>query len=241
VTSPETGRKQLIAPSESYMNSMGAQAYADMLAKEKISHNAEQTSVMVDIGKRIARASGKGYDWKFTLFESKDVNAFCLPGGKVGVYTGIMPIAKTNAGLAAIMGHEVAHAVARHGAERMTQTLIVAGALMTVEQVMGDSKKKPYIMGALGLGAQFGVLLPYSRTHESEADDIGLDYMARAGFDPAESVELWHRMGKLGGNPPEFMSTHPDPARRAKELEAQLPRARQLYEKSQKVATVVLP
>ena len=241
VTVPETGRKQLVLPPDGYMNNLGDQTYADMLKAEKVSTDQKLKQAVVEIGQRIAKASGKNFAWQFTLFDSKDVNAWCLPGGKVGVYTGLLPVAKTNAGLAAVMGHEVAHAVARHGAERATQTLFVAGGLITIDQVMKDPKRKQLIMAALGLGAQFGMILPYSRLHESEADKIGLMYMARAGYDPAEAVELWKRMGQLGGgNPPEILSTHPDPAKRAAELNSQLSKVRPMYEQSQKVPTAAI-
>jgi Zn-dependent protease with chaperone function len=238
VTIPETGRSQLVAIPEGYMNQMGENAYAEMKAKEKISQDIKINSAVLDIGRRIARASEKKYEWDFTVFDSKEINAFCLPGGKVGVYTGILPVAKTNAGLAAVMGHEVAHAVARHGAERATQSLIVSGTLLSVEKVIQDPKYRQLAMAALGLGVQFGVMLPFSRSHESEADSIGLIYMARAGYDPRESVKLWERMGAAGSRPPEWLSTHPDPTRRAKDLESQMTKALSVYEKSEKIPTV---
>ena len=195
---------------------------------------------MVDIGKRIAKASGASYDWEFTLIESKNVNAFCLPGGKIGVYTGILKIAKTNAGLAAIMGHEVAHATARHSNERVSQQLLFAGGVMALGTAMKDNNKKNLIMAAIGLGAQFGVLLPYSRKQESEADTIGLKYMARAGYDPREASELWIRMAGLGKSPPEWLSTHPDPKRRAAQLRDEARTVNDIYNRSQKQATLAL-
>lgn len=240
VTVEETHRRQLLPVPDSYMNQLGVSAYSEMKAKEKISHDPKLTQAMLDVGRRVAAATGKDFKWEFTLFENKEVNAWCLPGGKVGVFTGLLPVARTNAGLAAVLGHEIGHAIARHSGERMSQQLIVSGALISVDALMGDSTKKRLTMGALGLGAQFGVLLPFSRTQESEADALGLTYMARAGYDPAEAVELWNRMAKLGGSPPEILSDHPDPARRASALEGQLPKARGIYEKSQKVATAPL-
>lgn len=241
VTVEESHRKALAPLPDGYMNSLGSEAYADILKKEKVSANKALTEKVVEIGKRIAKASGKGFDWQFTLFESKDANAFCLPGGKVGVYTGIVPVAKTNAALAAVIGHEVGHAVLRHAGERMSQALLVTGVLLTVDQVMKDSKMRDLALGALGIGAQFGVLLPYSRIHETEADRVGLEYMARAGYDPKESVELWLRMAKMGGpTPPEFLSTHPDPLARAADLRAHLAGVQGDYAKSQKVATINL-
>lgn len=237
VTTPETDRRQLIAVSEGQMNQMGEDAWKDINTKEKLSSNSAQSNLVTDIGRRIASASGKKYNWEFKLFDSKDINAFCLPGGKVGVYSGILPVAKNNAALAAIMGHEVAHAVARHGAERVTQQLLVAGVLITVDKAMQDSSRKQMIMAGLGLGAQFGVILPYSRFHEEEADSIGLRYMAEAGYDPREAPGLWVRMSQLGGQPPEFLSTHPHPKTRINNLEKQMGKALELWEKSAKIAT----
>ncbi len=240
VTVEETNRTRLAPLPDSYMNSLGASAYDDMLKTEKVSNDKAMTAKVLEVGKRLANVSGKSYDWAFTLFDSKEVNAFCLPGGRVGVYTGIVPIAKTNAALAAVLGHEIGHAIARHSGERMSESLLVTGVLISVEEVMGDSNRKQIVMGALGLGAQFGVLLPFSRVHESEADQIGLTLMARAGYDPHEAITLWKRMAALGGNPPQFLSTHPDPERRAEALQSQLPAALALYEKSAKVPTTNL-
>jgi predicted Zn-dependent protease len=237
VTTPETHRKQVNFVPDSQMNAMGAEAYTEMRKTEKVSTDAKLTAAVVEVGKRIALASGKNYQWEFTLFDSKEVNAFCLPGGKVGVYTGLLPIAKTNAGLAAVLGHEVAHAVLRHGAERMSQQLILTGGLIAVDAAMRNSDQRALIMGALGLGAQFGVMLPYSRKHESEADEVGLTYMAKAGYDPREAVDLWHRMAQQGARPPEILSTHPDPINRARIIERDLPNVMGYYEHSQRVPT----
>lgn len=236
----DTGRKQLNFVPEGQMNAMGSDAYAEMKSTTQISTNTAKINEMVTIGKNIAKASGKNYDWEFTLFDSKDVNAFCLPGGKVGVYTGLLPVAKTNAALAAVIGHEVAHAVAKHSAERVSQSLLVMGGLIAADAAMQDAKNRPTIMAALGLGAQVGILMPYGRTQESEADEIGLEYMARAGYDPRESVALWRRMGALGGSPPEILSTHPDPANRAKRLEELMPSALKIYNAGVKIPTVLL-
>jgi metalloendopeptidase OMA1, mitochondrial len=237
VTTPETGRKQLIAVSDDQMNAMGEDAWKEVRAQEKTSTNTALTQAVTDIGRRIAAASGKNFNWEFNLFDSKEINAFCLPGGKVGVYTGLLNVAKTNAGLAAVVGHEVAHAVARHSAERVTQTLIVAGVMISIDKAMEDSGRKKMILAGLGLGAQFGVILPYSRFHESEADAIGMNYMAKAGFDPREAPQFWVRMSQLGGQPPEFLSTHPNPASRVAALENQMAKAMEVYERSQKVPT----
>jgi predicted Zn-dependent protease len=232
------GRKQLVLMSSEEMNRMGEEAYAEMRSKEKISTNQALTDVVVAIGKRIAAASTVDFDWEFTLFDSEAVNAFCLPGGKIGVYTGILPIAKNNAGLAAIMGHEVAHAIAQHSNERVSQQLILVGGLTVAGIALEDNEYKDEIMGGLGLGAQFGVVLPFSRSHEAEADKIGLRYMAKAGYDPNEASKLWLRMNEAsGGGPPEILSTHPDPVNRANDLASQVPEVMKYYNASVKQPT----
>jgi len=236
VTTPVTDRKQLNFIPDSQMNVMGAQAFEEIKQKEKVSKDPKLNEMILRIGKRIANASGAGYDWKFIVIDApKTVNAFCLPGGKVAFYTGIMPIAENEAAIAAIMGHEVAHATARHGAERMSQVLAVQTGLVALDATMlQNNKYRGPLMAALGLGSQFGVLMPFGRMHESEADKIGLQYMAKAGYDPAQAPELWKRMAKAGGRVPEFMSTHPDPGRREADLRSQIPSVMSLYEKSEK-------
>lgn len=239
VTSP-TGRTQLSLVPDSQMNSMGDQAYQEMLSKSKLSKNTRLNSEVIEIGRRIAQASGANFDWEFNVIdEPGTVNAFCLPGGKVAVYTGIIPVAKNNAALAAVMGHEVAHAVLKHSAERMSQQMVMEMGLAATSLTFKNSKHKEAIAGALGIGAQFGVALPFSRYHESEADRLGLEYMAKAGYDPQEAVGLWERMGALGGGrPPEILSTHPDPSRRAKDLSKHMAKAMSLYQASpQRTAT----
>lgn len=236
VSTPVTGRMALRLMPDSQMNGMGAQAYQEMKAKTPVSKNPAYRALIEQVGKRIAAASGKNYSWEFEVFdEPKTVNAFCLPGGKIAFYTGIFPIAANDAGIAAIMGHEVAHAVAGHGNERISQNLIVQLGLTAAQVSLADSKHKREIYAGLALGAQFGVLLPYSRSHEAEADAIGLRYMAAAGYNPEEAPLLWERMNKAGaGHIPEFMSTHPDPARRAAKLRAALPSVAELYAASEK-------
>ncbi|MGE0173773.1 MAG: M48 family metallopeptidase [Oligoflexales bacterium] len=241
VTTPETDRKQVIVVSDEQMSALGEQSYREIMTKEKLSTDQKLKNEVTEIGKQIAQVSGKKYDWEFNVFESKDVNAFCLPGGKVGVFTGIVPVAKTTAGLAAVIGHEVAHAIARHGAERISQAMILQGLLVTTDVVLQKKEYRNMVLSALGLGAQLGVLLPYSRKHESEADYIGLKYMAEAGYDPNEAAELWVRMGEMQkSSPPEFLSTHPSSDRRAANLRAQVKEVWPLYEKSQKRPTVAL-
>lgn len=236
-TVPVTERSQANLIPDSQMNAMGVEAFKEVLAKEKISSNPTLIEMVTRIGKRIANASGENFSWEFKVIENaKTVNAFCLPGGKVAVYTGILPVAKNEAALAAVMGHEVAHAVARHGAERMTQQLALTGGLMVLDTtLLKDNKYRALIIGALGVGANFGVMLPYSRVHEAEADRIGLMYMAKAGYDPREAPELWLRMAKLGGAaPPEFMSTHPDPVKRSEALRSRIAEVMPQYEQSAK-------
>jgi predicted Zn-dependent protease len=166
---------------------------------------------------------------------SPQANAFCLPGGKIVVYTGILPLTRTDAGLAAVMGHEMAHATSRHGSQRLFQNNIMQTAMMGAAWSLGDMdpQKRQVVLGLLGAGAQYGVLLPFSREHENEADQIGLLYMARGGYDPRESITVWKRMAEAGGNqPPEFMSTHPSHGTRIQRLEAFMPKAIAEYEKA---------
>jgi predicted Zn-dependent protease len=239
VTNSE-GRKSFNVIGDGQMASMGESAYAEVISKAKseghlISKSSPRYEMVERIGRRIAAVSGADFKWEFIVIdEPKTVNAFCLPGGKIAVYTGILPVAKTEAALAVVMGHEVAHATMRHGAERMSQQLAVAGLASAAEISLHDSKNRSLWMGALALGANFGVILPFSRGHESEADAVGLKYAARAGYDPSVAPGLWDRMGASGKAPPEFLSTHPDPANRAKSLAAMQDKVRPLYEQSER-------
>ncbi len=239
VTVGESGRKRLAPLPDSYMNALGSNTYQELKKETKVSTNKALTAKVMEVGDRIAKASGQSYAWEFTLFDSPEVNAFCLPGGKVGIYTGILKVAQSNAGLAAIIGHEVAHATARHGGERLSQQLLVSGALIAADEAFRDSKYKGLILGALGVGSKFGILLPYSRLQESEADQIGTNYMAKAGYDPKEAVKVWHRMAALnGGKVPEFLSTHPDSLKRANDIERELSESLAIYNQSNKIQTV---
>ncbi|TVQ39624.1 MAG: M48 family peptidase [Spirochaetaceae bacterium] len=176
----------------------------------------------------------RGYDWEFRLVDDDTVNAWCMPGGKVVVYSGILPVTASEAGLAVVMGHEVAHAVAEHGNERMSQVLMtqLGGAALSVAMRDRPQETRTLWMAAYGLGAQVGVLLPYSRLHESEADELGLIFMAMAGYDPREAVTFWQRMADARGGPapPELVSTHPADSRRIRDLERALPQALEYYE-----------
>ncbi len=223
----------LYSPQEE--NKMGLDAYQQVLKDEKKSTDAEGIALVQRVGKRLAAVvpGGDQFQWEFTLLESDTVNAFCLPGGKVAIYTGILPYCQNEAALAAVMGHEIGHAVARHGGKRMTQGVILGGAQMALGEVL---KAKGYTentttlaLAAAGGLAQVGVVLPFSRGHESEADAMGLEYMAKAGYDPQEASQFWLRFAKLGSSGPAFLSTHPQSADRAADLSKQLPQAQQWY------------
>lgn len=228
-----TGRKQLMIISEGQELQLGAEAYKEVLSKEKIAKDARMTAVVRRVGKRIAAVSNRPhFEWEFNLIESDQINAFCLPGGKIAVYTGILPIMDNEAGMAAVMGHEVAHAVARHGGERVSQKLGVAIAMEVAAHGMGGAspETQKITMSALGAGVNVGLLLPFSREHELEADELGLLFAAKAGYDPREAVRLWERMEAAGKKkPPEFLSTHPSEAHRIDDLEMLMPRAMQYY------------
>jgi predicted Zn-dependent protease len=217
---PHTQRKALVLISPDQEMAMGEEAYREVLSKAKLSKNKKWVLIVDRVGRNIARVSDRpNLAWEFRVIESKQKNAFCLPGGKVAVYTGIMEVAQNEAGLAAIMGHEIAHAVARHGAERMTQVLLLNMGMSVADVSLNNTEHRDLILAAIGVGANLGVLLPYSRKHETEADNIGTIYMAKAGYDPYEAVALWERFAQAGqGNPPAFFSTHPPSLERAEAL-----------------------
>ena len=235
-TVPITGRTQLQFLGERQEAQMGLSAFQDTLKKEKISGDPRLNDQVLRVGRRIAAATGRGdYQWEFKVVENdKMVNAFCLPGGKVAVYTGILPVARDDAGLATVMGHEVAHAIARHGGERLSQQLAVEGlvAAAAIGLAERDSRKATLYAGLLGAGAAVGILLPYSRLQESEADRLGLIFMAKAGYDPRTAVDFWRRMAEAGkgkAKPPEFLSTHPADETRIRQIENWLPEAYSYY------------
>lgn len=230
-----TGRSQLMFTSPAQEAQLGADAYRQILAEEKISDNRAAAEMVRRVGQRIAAVVNRpDFEWEFKLIESDTVNAFCLPGGKIAVYTGILPIMKNEAGMAAVMGHEVAHAVARHGGERMSQNMLASLGQQAVAYGTRDASagSQQAWMTVYGATAQVGVLLPFSREHESEADELGIRYMAAAGYDPREAAELWRRMKAASGGrrPPEFLSTHPSNDRRIRNLEALAPAAMDLYQ-----------
>lgn len=236
-TVPYTERTRVILISEDEELKLGAQAYQETLSKAKLSENPEKVGLIRRVGERIAAVAERpDFQWEFALVEDdKMVNAFCLPGGKVAFYTGILPVCRDEAGVAVVMGHEVAHAVARHGAERISQHLVLqigAGVLAAV--IAGKDKENQETVAAL-LGVGFGVAfaLPFSRKHESEADHIGLMLMAKAGYDPRAAPRFWERMrARSDGEPPEFLSTHPSHERRVEDLEALVPDALVLYQRT---------
>jgi predicted Zn-dependent protease len=234
-TVPITGRSQLLLLSEADEVRMGLQSYEEVLRKAKLSTDPALNEKVGRVGTRIAEATGrKDLKWEFKVIEDQQANAFALPGGKVAVYTGILPITRDDAGLAAVLGHEVAHAIARHGAERLSQDMLVqVGLAATMTALSNRDPKTVQSVGALlGAGASVGLLLPWGRSQESEADHLGLIYMAKAGYDPHAARDLWVRMAeasKGSGKPPEFLSTHPSEATRIKKIEGWLPEAMQYY------------
>ena len=238
VKNPETGKTVRVALSSQQEEALGLQSYREILSQSETIQSGPEHDMVVRVAERLARATGdaaKDFKWQVSLIRSPQVNAFCLPGGKIAVFTGILPYARTEAGLAAVMGHEMAHAVARHGSQRllrtsMAQTLMV-GAQVSLSDM--DPQQRQAMMGAIGAGAQYGVLLPFSREHELEADEMGLLYMARGGYDPREAISFWERMSSAGGQqPPEFASTHPSHGHRIEQLREFMPKASAEYEES---------
>ncbi|MCA9207190.1 MAG: M48 family metallopeptidase [Planctomycetales bacterium] len=230
-----TGRSQLMLMAEDKELELGLQAYQETTTAEPASTNQRYIEMVNRVGQRIAAAADRpDYQWEFRVIASPQQNAFCLPGGKVAVYEGILPVCDNEAGLAVVMSHEVAHALARHGGERMSHQMVVSGAQTAVDYVTRkrDEREREWVMKAYGLGTQYGFVLPYSRKHESEADSMGLMLMAKAGYDPTEAVRFWQRFATAKDQPapPEFLSTHPADERRSAELAELLTEARPIYE-----------
>lgn len=245
-TVPITGRQRLNLVPASQMLSMSYQQYSEFLKSNKVSADRAQTALVRHVGQRIQHAVEQyfreqglsdrlsGYQWEFNLVENKEANAWCMPGGKVVVYSGMLPVTKTEEGLAVVMSHEIAHAIAEHGNERMSHALIAQMGGMALDQAMASSpsQTKQLWMTVYGVGVQYGALLPYSRLQESEADRLGLIFMAMAGYDPAEAINFWERMAKAtDARPPEFMSTHPSDETRIREIKQRLPEALRYYKK----------
>ena len=248
-SAPVTGRSQVMLVSESEERQLGLQAYREVLAREPLSADSATNAMVEKVGRRIANAAehppgnlwqAPNYRWEFKIVEKNEPNAFCLPGGKVVVYTGLLPITRNEAGLAVVIGHEVAHALARHGAERMSDQKVAAVgtaaagiALATTvgRRNQGAAVMMPAMMAALGAGATVGYLLPMSRAQESEADRIGLILMAQAGYDPREALKVWERMRAAGEgkHQAEWLSTHPADTTRLSDIKRWLPEAMTYY------------
>jgi predicted Zn-dependent protease len=227
-TVPYTNRHQFNIISDDDESKMGLQAYDDVKKKNKISHDPQVNAVVERVGKRIAAAAEKPeYQWEFVVIDDpKTVNAFCLPGGKIAVYTGILPLTKDDNGLAVVLGHEVSHALAHHGAERISDQTLMSLPLAVL--LDGKSEEaQTLIQSAFGIG----VALPFGRKQESEADHIGLILMAKAGYDPKHAVDFWKRMAQemQGKAPPAFLSDHPSDDQRIAKIQEELPEARQYY------------
>ncbi len=229
---PVTGKQVFILTSEAEEAELGRQAYQEILAKSKLSTNRGWTEVVNRAAGRIAKASNKSeYEWEFKLIESAEKNAFCLPGGKIAVYTGMFEILSNEAELAAVLGHEVAHATARHAGQRITLQFGEEAGFAGLAALMGgtDTLGKKILMQALGVGAAIGAVLPFGRSQEAESDQIGEVYMAQAGYDPSAAVTLWQTFAKSSSKMPEFLSTHPNPENRISALSQHLPEAQVYY------------
>jgi predicted Zn-dependent protease len=229
-TVPITGRSQIVELTRAQEIALGIQAYREVLGRASVLSSGRAVAVVRTVGERIARsASIEDFQWEFNVIASRDANAFCLPGGKVVVNAGILEVTENEDGLAVVLGHEIAHALARHGAERMAQQQLVELGRLAVGMAVSemDINAQRTVLGAFGLGSQFGVLLPFSRTHESEADRIGLILMARACFNPDEAPRFWQRMMRRNerGSPPSFLSTHPSDEERIERIRSWLPEA----------------
>jgi metalloendopeptidase OMA1, mitochondrial len=234
---PETGRSQLLLVSPGEETQLGLTEFEKLKKSTPISRDAATSAMIERVGRHIAAVAPlPNAHWEFVLFDKPDVpNAFCLPGGKVGIFSGILPIMKDEAGMATVIGHEVAHAVARHGAERMSEGLLIqlGGVVLATALQTKSEATQVLTHQAYGIGSTVGVALPHSRGQELEADHLGLLYMARAGYNPREAVDFWKRFAayndKKGGKPPEFLSTHPLDDRRIGQIEGLLPKAEQEY------------
>ncbi len=236
---PHTGRRQFNVVSDQQLNSLALKAFKEVVKKEPECHDQRLKEIVERVTKRVTNAAEEidhpGFKWEVRVVDKDEPNAFCLPGGKIVVYSGIAKYARNEAGLAAVIGHEVAHAVARHGGERLSQRLALQGALSVGGELLKKDKgrldsKARLLLGALGMGGVIGVILPYSRVHEFEADQIGQIYMAAAGYDPTESVRFWDRMSKIKKPPiPIWLSTHPAGKDRIEKLRESLPDAMKYY------------
>jgi len=244
-TVPITGRRQLSLIPRWELITLSEDNYRKLISESKLSEDTQQTQIVVNVGKKIAsateqfmRESGmeseiQNYHWEFNLIkDDKTINAFCMPGGKIAVYTGILPVALDDSGFAVVLGHEVAHALANHGGERMSQLLLAQLGETTLSTALTrqPEQARRVFMQAYGLGTNVGILLPYSRNQELEADHIGLILMAKAGYDPRIAIPFWQRMNNLAVTmPPEFLSTHPAPEKRIEDIRNEIPEAMKYY------------
>lgn len=243
-TVPLTGRKQVNLLPESEMIAMGFSSYSEFKKEATISSSSPNRQMVSQVGTKISGSVSnyfmennlssrlEGYEWEFTLFADNTPNAWAMPGGKVAIYEGILPFTKTPEGLAVVIGHEIAHIVARHGNERMSHQLVVQlGGVALNEAIKDKPEETKGIFNAVyGLGSQVGAILPYSREHEKEADKLGLIFMAMAGYDPGAAIEFWERMASTPGQkPPEFLSTHPSDATRIADMKKYIPEAMKFY------------
>lgn len=241
---PMTGRKQFVAIPSSQMIALSAESYSQVLAEGKLSTNTAYVNMVNAVGQRLTaavetymqqnnlQAAIEGYDWQYNVLQSEELNAWCMPGGQIAFYEGILPVCEDENGVAVVMGHEIAHAVAQHGNERMSQQLALQMGGIALSEALKTKKQETIdlAMLAFGVGTQVGVILPYSRTHESEADELGLYFMAMAGYNPQVAPDFWKRMAaRSSARPPEFLSTHPDPSNRIANLERLMPKAMEYY------------
>lgn len=240
---PVTGRTQIITISPQEEMSLGFQSAKEVLKSEHVSQDPQKNEMVKRIGEHIAKTANKNYPiaknftWEFFVIDKNESNAFCLPGGKVFVYTGLFKYADNDDELSAVMGHEIGHALARHGAERMSRGQLEqasADILNTVMQGRGNPQNTAMVMQAFGIGTQLGLSLPHSRTQEYEADMIGLVLMAKAGYNPQSALTFWEKFAKDGQTPPEYLSTHPAPSNRIDKIKEQLPKVIPIYEASKK-------
>lgn len=247
-TNPITGKRPLILISNSQLFPMAYEQYGQMIANEKLSTNQSQTNELRQVGNRIVRAveaylaeQGQsdflnGYEWEFNLIENNALNAFCMPGGKVAFYTGILPVTKNANGIAVVMGHEITHAVAEHSAQRVSQAMLAQGLQLVGNVAISDARYRNVFNQVYPIGASMGIMA-YGRQAELEADKVGLHLMAMAGYDPREAPRFWERMNAAAQasgqqSPPEFLSTHPNPGRRIAQLEAEVPKVLPIYQKA---------
>jgi predicted Zn-dependent protease len=247
-TVPITGRRQLSLVPETSVLSASSQQYEQFLKENKVVRGTAEAAMVERVGRRLAKGverylteqgmaeEAASYRWEFNLIDGKEVNAWAMPGGKVAVYQGILPVTVDETGLAVVMGHEIAHVIARHGSERLSQGLLtqLGGMALSTALAQRPEESRQIWMTAFGAGAQLGVLLPFSRLHESEADRLGLVFMAMAGYDPSQAAPFWERMAqqRSGPSPPEFLSTHPADETRVRNLQEALPEAMRYYQPS---------